>query len=212
MLSRLPLSTVPQKVPLPGEIVLLLDTLQNWNCQSRMAWSFGEAELLYHQLVKNQCWSCCMKDIPECVGWNSWMRIHIDYAGPVHNKMLLVVCDAHSKWIEVEPVSSPTSSQTIEKLRRMFATHGLPEVIVSDNGPQFTSYEFGQFLKKNGIRHITSPPYHPSSNGQAERTVQTLKRALQKSKLNLWTLSLHDFCFNIELLLIPLQEDLLLNS
>ena len=83
--------------------------------------------------------------------------------GPVHNKILLVVCDAHSKWIEVEPVSSPNSSQTIEKLRRMFATHGLPEVIVSDNGPQFTSYKFGQFLKKNGIRHITSGQlFHPA--------------------------------------------------
>ena len=64
----------------------------------------------------------------------------------------------------------------------MFSTHGLPEVIVSDNGAPFVSAEFREFLAKNGIRHTTTPPYHPKSNGQVEkRAVQTLKRALEKS-------------------------------
>ena len=61
----------------------------------------------------------------------------------------------------------------------MFATHGLPAMIVSDNGTAFTSGEFQAFVKQNGIRHITSAPYHPASNGLAERAVQTFKAAMK---------------------------------
>ena len=109
-----------------------------------------------------------------------WSRIHIDYAGPFQGKMLLVVVDAHSKWIEVSIVNSATSAITIQKLRSMFATHGLPRVVVSDNGSVFTSSEFQQFMIKNGINHIRTAPYHPASNGLAERTVQTVKEGLKK--------------------------------
>ena len=63
-----------------------------------------------------------------------WSRIHVDYAGPFMGKWFLLVVDAHSKWIEVGIVSSATSTSTIQKLRAIFSTHGLPEVIVSDNG------------------------------------------------------------------------------
>ena len=111
-----------------------------------------------------------------------WARIHIDYAGPVEGKMLLVVVDAHSKWLDVAVVTSATSSITIEKLRGMFATHGIPDVVVSDNGTVFTSDEFGTFMRHNGIRHVKSAPYHPSTNGLAERAMQILKESLKKSK------------------------------
>ena len=83
-----------------------------------------------------------------------WSRIHIDYAGPLQGKMFLVVVDAHSKWIEVSIVNSATSVSTIQKLRSIFATHGLPKVVVSDNGSVFSSSEFQQFMMKNGIQHI----------------------------------------------------------
>ncbi len=97
-----------------------------------------------------------------------WKRIHIDYAGPFLNKMFLVVVDAHSKWPEVIQMSSTTSQNTIEALQALFARYGLPEQIVSDNGAQFTSQEFSDFVQANGIKHIRSAPYHPSTNGQAE--------------------------------------------
>ena len=78
-------------------------------------------------------------------------------------------------------MSTTTSVKTIEVLRSLFAHHGLPEQLVSDNGPQFTSAEFTQFLEGNRIKHILSAPYHPVSNGLAEHFVQTLKRTLKAS-------------------------------
>ena len=77
-------------------------------------------------------------------------------------------------------VYSVTSTSTIQELRSVFATHGLPEIIVSDNGTAFTSNEFQEFTSKNGIRHIKTAPYHPASNGLAERAVQTFKVGLKK--------------------------------
>ncbi|KXJ23209.1 Uncharacterized protein K02A2.6 [Exaiptasia diaphana] len=108
-----------------------------------------------------------------------WQRIHIDFAGPFKDSMFFVVVDAHSKWPEVIPMKSTTSSKTIEVLRNLFARFGIPEQLVSDNGPQFVSDEFQTFMKSNGIRHITSAPYHPATNGLAERSVQTFKQALK---------------------------------
>ncbi|XP_058858757.1 uncharacterized protein K02A2.6-like [Acipenser ruthenus] len=109
-----------------------------------------------------------------------WERIHVDYAGPVNGKMLLVIVDAHSKWIEVHPMTSSTAEATIDRLRVTFAALGLPESVVSDNGPQFVGELFRQFMVQNGIKHIKTSPYHPSSNGLAERAVQTIKEGLKK--------------------------------
>ena len=109
-----------------------------------------------------------------------WVRVHVDYAGPFLGKMFFLVVDAHSKWLEVAIVNSATSTNTIDNLRMMFSTHGLPEVIVSDNGSVFSSKEFSEFTCRNNIRHIRTPPYHPSSNGQVERAVQTFKDAMGK--------------------------------
>lgn len=109
-----------------------------------------------------------------------WSRIHIDYAGPYKGEMFLVVIDAYSKWLDVHRMSSTTSGATIEKLREIFAIHGLPAVLVSDNGSNFTSAEFEEFMKKNGIRHIRVAPYHPASNGLAERAVRIFKEGFEK--------------------------------
>ena len=69
---------------------------------------------------------------------------------------------------------------TIDKLRAIFATHGLPERIVTDNGTVFTSEEFANFLHQNGIAHTRTAPYHPTSNGLAECAVQTFKQDIKR--------------------------------
>jgi transposase InsO family protein len=94
--------------------------------------------------------------------------------------MFLIIVDAHSKWMDVQLMQSITTTKTVEKLLNVFATHGLPQMVVTDNGPSFTSSEFKDFMSRNGIKHTTSSPYHPSSNGLAERAVQSFKRAIEK--------------------------------
>ena len=111
-----------------------------------------------------------------------WMRIHVDFAGPFQGAMFMIVVDAHSKWLEVIPMSSTTTEKTIAVLRNLFASYGLPEQLVSDNGPQFTASDFGNFMRANGIKHIRTAPYHPASNGEAERFVQTFKHSLKAAK------------------------------
>ena len=92
----------------------------------------------------------------------------------------MILIDAHSKRIEAVCTPSTSSSSVIEELRTLFAKFGLPETIVTDNGAGFVSLEFETFLRKNGIKHTTSAPYHPASKGLAERAVQIVKRGLKK--------------------------------
>lgn len=91
----------------------------------------------------------------------------------------MIVVDPYSKWPEVKIVRTTSSACVIKALRNIFAEQGLPEVLVSDNGTAFTSEEFKSFMKCNGIRHVLTPPYSPSTNGQAERFVQTVKNKLR---------------------------------
>ena len=145
-----------------------------------------------HQIeeVAKRCTGCqLVQNAPAPVTlhpweWPSspWQRVHVDFAGPFLDTMFLVAVDAHSKWPEVVPMSTTTADKTITTLRTIFARNGLPEQICSDNGPQFTSEEFKAFLKSNGVKHYTSAPYHPSTNGLAERFVQTLKKGLKAMK------------------------------
>ena len=111
-----------------------------------------------------------------------WQCIHVDFAGQFQGKMLFLVMDAHSKWGEIFEMSQTTATKTITILQQLFAAYGLPDQIVSDNGPQFVSEEFRTFTLENGIRHIRCAPYHPASNGLIERFVRTMKEALKVSK------------------------------
>eukprot|EP00731_Ephydatia_muelleri_P012306 Em0006g1200a len=125
-----------------------------------------------------------------------WARLHIDFAGPFMGKQFIVLVDAHSKWLEVSVVSSCSSQQAIKFLRHVFSTHRLPEVLVSDNGSAFVSEEFQMFVKRSGIRHITSAPYHPASNGLAERGVLSLE-FWSRIALLYWTLKTSKLFFRI---------------
>ncbi|UYV73726.1 K02A2.6-like [Cordylochernes scorpioides] len=109
-----------------------------------------------------------------------WDRVHIDHLGPFEQNLYLIVVDACTKWIEAIPVPNTSTRETIEQLRCLFARFGIPRTLVSDNGTGFTSEEFRQFMTRNGIRHLRTAPFHPSSNGLAERAVQTIKTGLKK--------------------------------
>ena len=112
-------------------------------------------------------------------------RIHIDFAGPLQKQWILVIVDSYSKFVEAACFSSITAAATCRYLRRFFSRYGPPEVLVSDNGTQFTSEEFAQLCSEFNILHLRSPPGHPQSNGQAERMVGSIKRSLDLSSSSL---------------------------
>lgn len=119
--------------------------------------------------------------VPWPTTGEKWSRLHADYAGPIEGHMILVVVDSETKWIEAVPTKSATAEVTVEALRAMFARFGLPRTLVTDNGPQFTGFHFRNFLAQNQVKHLTTAPYHPQSNGLAERAVRTLKEGLKKN-------------------------------
>lgn len=109
----------------------------------------------------------------------AWQRIHIDYMS-LEQKVYLVVIDAFSKWLECIHMNNGTTTQAlIAKLKYIFSVFGIPTTLVSDNDVKINSTEFREFCSSNGIEYITSPIYHPASNGQAENSVRTCKKMLK---------------------------------
>ncbi|XP_046557148.1 uncharacterized protein K02A2.6-like [Haliotis rubra] len=94
----------------------------------------------------------------------------------------LLVVDYYSRYIEIALLSNTKSKTVITHMKSMFAQHGVPSRIVSDNGPQYASEEFREVVQKWNIEHITSSPLYPQANGLAEKSVQTVKRLLLKAK------------------------------
>ena len=90
--------------------------------------------------------------------------------------------------------SSTSTQQTIDKLLYIFACHGLPTTLVSDNGPPFQSAEFFHFVTTNGILHRRVPPYHPSYNRLTENVVKTVKHALNKAKITKDVHTVYTYC------------------
>lgn len=140
--------------------------------------------------IANTCEYCknSRQNPPKSVlhNWNvpdkPWVRVHADFFGPINNKIFLVVIDAYSKFLEVIPMTSTTSSTTISQLRKIFARYGLPVVFVTDNGRQWTSDEFSKFMSNNRIKHSLTAPYHPATNGAAENAVNSLKKCCKIAK------------------------------
>ena len=93
----------------------------------------------------------------------------------------LVVVDYFPRYPEVIKMTTTTSAAVITALKSTFSRHGIPEVLRSNNSPQYASQEFAEFAESYGFKLITSSPRYPQSNGQAERTVQTVKKILKKS-------------------------------
>ena len=92
----------------------------------------------------------------------------------------LHVIDYYSRYVEIARLTSSTSASVIQHLSSIFARHGIPQILFSDNGPQYKSAEFASFAKQYGFQHVTSSFHYSQSNGEAERAVQTVKQLLNK--------------------------------
>ena len=93
----------------------------------------------------------------------------------------LLVVDYASSYVGIAKLAASISPDVILHLRSIFERHVIPETVVSDNGPQYASYEFARFSSEEGLIHCTSGPRYPQSNDKAERTVQTVKAMPKKS-------------------------------
>ncbi|XP_060092566.1 LOW QUALITY PROTEIN: uncharacterized protein K02A2.6-like, partial [Heteronotia binoei] len=125
-----------------------------------------------------------------------WSRLHVDFAGPYQGQIFFILVDAYTKWLEVIPVASTSTAAAVRALRRVLCTHGIPDTLVTDNGTAFTSREFREFTDRYLIRHIRSAPFHPATNGQAERMVRTTKEALGRIVHGDWDHRLSAFLFH----------------
>jgi transposase InsO family protein len=136
----------------------------------------------------NKCNTCAIHRperkeplLPSSFPERPWSRLGMDLF-ELKGKTFLVVVDYYSRWVELRHLKKLTSLHTINHIKSMFGVHGIPDVVVTDNGPQFSCAEFNQFASDWGFVHTTSSPRYAQSNGEAERCVQTVKKLLKKAK------------------------------
>ena len=111
-----------------------------------------------------------------------WSRVHVDHAINFMGENWLVLVDAYSKYPSIHATTAVSTRATLRLLEEDFAHFGNPHSIVTDNAPTFTSEEFQEWCKQRGITHLTGAPYHPATNGAAERLVQSFKQSVKKSQ------------------------------
>ena len=154
-------------------------------CHSRIRQSVWWPGVAGHVQQKVEQCSVCASHrreplIPTPLPDYPWQVIGSDLC-ELKGEHYLVAVDYFSRYPEVIKLTTTTSAAVISALKSLFSRYGIPEVVRSDNGPQFASQEFASFAETYGFQLITSSPRYPQSNGQAERTVQTVKRLLTKS-------------------------------
>ena len=103
-----------------------------------------------------------------------WEKIGTDLF-ELKGKSYLLLVDYFSRYIEVVKLTCTTTKSVVAAMKPLFARHGIPGVI-SDNGLQHSSREFQQFAEDNEFSHVTSSPYHPQGNVEAESAVKTVKK------------------------------------
>ena len=97
----------------------------------------------------------------------------------LRDKDYLIVVDYTSKYFEVSVIPNTLASTVIQHTKSIFVRFGIPKIVISDNGPQYSSREYKKFAKEWGFHHDTSSPKYPKSNGLVERTVQTVNRTIK---------------------------------
>ena len=111
-----------------------------------------------------------------------WSKVGTDLF-VFNNQTYIVAVDYYSNFIEMDRLRDASSRTTIKVLKTYFARHGIPDVLMSDNGPQYASEEFHYFSREWKFKHVTSSPRYPQSNGKAESAVKTCKMLLKKANL-----------------------------
>lgn len=94
----------------------------------------------------------------------------------------MLVVDYYSKFIEIALLTSHTAEKVVPHFKSMFARHGIPEVVMTDNGPPFSSTSSKEFAREYHFHHATCSAYYPQSNGEAERAVETVKALLRQNE------------------------------
>ncbi|XP_055585053.1 uncharacterized protein K02A2.6-like [Uranotaenia lowii] len=87
----------------------------------------------------------------------------------------VVIVDSYSNFFDFKKLSDPTSEAVILEMKTWFSVHGIPKIVESDNGPQYSSEKFRKFANDWGFEHLTSSPHFPRANGLAERYVQVTR-------------------------------------
>lgn len=109
-----------------------------------------------------------------------WHKVGMDLFH-AKGKDYLVVIDYYSNFPEMALLSNLSSSCVITHVKSIFARHGIPYMVMSDNGPCFSSREWQKFAEQYDFKHVTSSPLYPQSNGKAEKGVHILKQLLKKA-------------------------------
>ena len=125
-----------------------------------------------------------------------WHTVHLDFCGPFPTgEYVLVAIDAYSRFPEVEIIRSTSATVTISKLEKIFSTHGLPQIIKSDNGPPFNSREFKTYMQENGIKYQRITPLWPQANSEADNCMKPLEKAIRAAitEHKNWTRELYIF-------------------
>ena len=110
-----------------------------------------------------------------------WQKVATDLFEWKHEHYLLIV-DYYSRYIETALLKQTSAEEVIKHTKSIFARLSIPEVVISDNGPQYSSRAYADFAVGYQFKHVTSSPYHPQSNGEAERAAGTVKKLLKKEK------------------------------
>ncbi|XP_049276043.1 uncharacterized protein K02A2.6-like [Rhipicephalus sanguineus] len=118
--------------------------------------------------------------LPSTTPSRPWEEVGIDLFH-LNGQDFVLLVDYRSRFPEVISLRSTTALAVINAVKSVFARHGIPRLVRSDNGPQFAAKEFSAFAKSYGFCHVTSSPHFPQSNGEVERMVRTVKDLLRKA-------------------------------
>ena len=99
----------------------------------------------------------------------------------MNGRLYILICEYFSKFPFLFQVKTTSFANLKDHLVELFSVEGIPNEIMSDNGPPFNGKEFSSFLTGLGIRYTTSSPNYPRSNGFIERQIQTVKRLMEKA-------------------------------